>query len=129
MKIMRYMIILLLMTGLFADNYEHHNERHINKELSHLELSKKQNKQIKHILKEFRKQLEEFEEFKKDIEVKRKELFLKDVFETEGLDKLDHILDEKAHEIEKNFLTKMHSVLTPSQRKKFIRYFDDWEVE
>lgn len=126
---MRYMIILLLVSGLFADSYEHKSERHINKELSHLGLLKDQSRDVKQILKEFRKQLEDFEEFKENIEVKRKALFVKDVLETKELDKLNQILDEKAHEIENDFLQKMHVILTPSQREKFIRHFDDWEVE
>ncbi len=69
---MRFIIILFLMTGLFADDYGHHNERHINKELSHLELSKAQNTEVKVILKVFRTQLKEFKEFKENVEKKRK---------------------------------------------------------
>lgn len=126
---MRYMIILLLISGLFADGYEDKNERHMNKELSHLGFLKDQSSDVKQILKEFRKQLEEFEEFKENIEIKRKALFVKDVLESEELDKLNTILDEKAHKIEKEFLQKMHSILTPAQREKFIRHLDDWEVK
>jgi periplasmic protein CpxP/Spy len=126
---MRFIIILFLMTGLFADDYGHHNERHINKELSHLELSKAQNTEVKVILKVFRTQLKEFKEFKENVEKKRKNLFMQDSFDANELDKLNLSLDEKAHAIEKSFLTKMHTILTIQQREKFIHYFDDWEVE
>ena len=126
---MRFIIILFLMSGLFADDYGHHNERHINKELSHLELSKTQNIQVKVILKEFRGQLKEFKEFKEDIQKKRENLFAQDSFDAKELDKLNLSLDDKAHAIEKSFLTKMHTILTARQREEFIHYFDDWEVK
>ena len=126
---MRFLIILLLISSSFADNYDYHDEKHINKELSHLVLSKRQNIEVKHILREFRDLLEEFEEFKESIEKRRKELFLQEYFDTKKLDMLDSQIDEKAHSIEKFFLKQIHAILTVKQREKFIHYFDDWEVE
>jgi len=127
---MRFLIILLLLiSSSFADNYDYHDEKHINKELSHLELSKKQNIEVKHVLREFRDLLEEFEEFKVSVEKMRQELFLQEHFDTEKLDRLDSQIDEKAHSIEKFFLKQIHAILTVKQREKFIYYFDDWEVE
>lgn len=126
---MRYIIILFLFTTLFADSHKPHKEHHLNKELSHLELSKKQKIDVKKILKEFRSQTKEYKELEEDIEEKRKDLFTAESLNTEEFDMLNKQLDDKAHSIEKDFLKKMHSILTPRQRKKFVDYFDDWEVE
>lgn len=126
---MKIVIILLLFSGLFADDYKHYNERHINKELSHLNLSSQQSKKIKQILKEFRLDLKEFREYKEDIRSKREMIFIKEVFDTKELDKLNMALDSKSHEIENKLLKKLHSILNEKQRKKFLYYFDDWEVE
>jgi len=101
----------------------------MNKDLSHLELSKVQSTDIKEILHKFRAQLKEFEELKEEIEKKRKGVFLKKIFDVEELDKLNNKLDIKAREIEKSFLIKIHTILHPKQRIKFIDHFDDWEVE
>ncbi|PIP11398.1 MAG: hypothetical protein COT46_11825 [Sulfurimonas sp. CG08_land_8_20_14_0_20_36_33] len=129
MKIMRYIIILLLITTLYGDGDKHYREYHINKELSHLNLSKEQNIQIKTILKEFRHNSKEFKNLKEDVEEKRKRLFTQENFDTDELNELNTILDEKAHAIENVFLKEIHMILTPQQRKRFIHYFDDWEVE
>lgn len=127
---MKYFILLLLLiTSLFSDYDEHHNERHINKELSHLKLSKEQNTKIKKILKEFRFDLKEFREYKEEIEKRREEIFIKEVFDIEELNRLNQEVDTKSHEIENRLLKKLHSILSKKQRKKFIRYFDDWEVD
>jgi Spy/CpxP family protein refolding chaperone len=126
---MRFIIILLLITTLYGDHDEHNKKHHINKELSHLELSKEQHSEVKIILKEFRTELKEYKEFEEEIEDKRKDLFIEDNLNTTEIDKLNNVLDNKAHEIEKKFLIKMHTILTPKQRKKFIDYFDDWNVQ
>lgn len=125
---MKLILIFLFITTIFADNYDYHDKRHINKELSHLNLSKQQNKKIKDILKEFGIELKKFRVLKNDIEKKKETLFLKETFDTIKLDELNYILDKKAHEIEKNLLKKIHSILNLKQRVKFICYFDDWEV-
>lgn len=130
---MRFLIILLLVLGLNADDYEHHNkhysERHINKELSHLDLSKEQNTKIRRILKEFRFDLKEYRDLKEDVRTKREDLFIKDVLDDQELNKLNSALDEKSDEIENRLLKSIHSILNQKQRREFIYYFDDWEVE
>jgi len=126
---MRFIVLLFLITGLFAENHKSHNEHHINKELSHLDLSAEQNADLKIILKEFRGELKAFKDLEKEIEEKRKEVFLKDSFEVQEFDALNHLLDAKAHAIENSFLKKIHLILTIEQREKFMDYFDDWKVE
>lgn len=131
---MKYLLILLLiLTTLIADDDEHydkhHNERHINKELSHLSLSKEQNTKVKKILKEFRFDLKEFREYKEEIDKKRRKLFIKDLFDIQELNKLNSSLEAKSKEIENRLLERLHEILNSKQRRKFIYYFDDWEVE
>lgn len=126
---MKFLLIILIFTGLYADDYKYDNERHLNKELSHLNLSKEQNKKVRRILKNFRFDLKEYREYKEEIEAKRESIFTKDTFDTEKLDKLNMALDIKAHEIENRLLKSFHSILSKKQRREFIYYFDDWEVE
>ncbi len=125
---MKFIIVLLLFFAAIHadDDYE---RRHINKELSHLDLSKEQSIEIKKIVYDFRLKLREFEIFKKEIENKKENMFLKEFFYTDEFDRLSKELDTKAREIEKNFLLKIHAVLNLKQRTKFIKHFDDWKVE
>ncbi len=126
---MKLILIFLFVISVFADDYDYHDKRHINKELSHLDLSKEQNKKIKKILKDFKMQLKDFRVLKDDIEKRREKLFLQESFDTEAFDNLNDTLDKKANGIEKDLLQNIHSILSFKQRKKFIYYFDDWEVE
>ncbi|MDQ1244255.1 MAG: hypothetical protein QG565_595 [Campylobacterota bacterium] len=118
--------LLLFFLVIFAD--DDHEHRHINKELSHLNLSKEQSIEIKEILRDFKTELQEFEIFKKEIEERRKDLFLREDFDYNELEKLNQKLDLRAREIEKNLLVKIHVVLNLKQRVRFINHFDDWKV-
>lgn len=124
---MKYIIILLfsLATLLLAD----HKIHHINKELSHLNLSKEQKIIVKEILFEFSAQLKEFKRFKDEIELKKKELFLKEDINIDEIESLNIKSDTRSREIEKNFLIKIHAVLNKDQKAGFAKYFDDWEVK
>ncbi|MDH4944049.1 Spy/CpxP family protein refolding chaperone [Sulfurimonas sp. C5] len=126
---MRFLVIFLLIAKIYADDHELHSKHHIYKELSHLDLTKEQQHRVKKILKIYRKELKEYKELEEDIEDKRKDIFLQKSFDLEKINSLNQQLDREAHGIENRFLQKMHFVLTPQQRKKFVHYFDDWEVE
>lgn len=125
---MKFIIALLLFFAVIHAD-DDHERRHINKELSHLDLSKEQSIEIKKIVYDFRLELREFEIFKKDIEDKKENIFLKEFFYTDEFDRLNRELDERAREIEKNFLRKIHAVLNLKQRTRFTKHFDDWKVE
>jgi Spy/CpxP family protein refolding chaperone len=122
-------IILILYTSLFSSDYEEHSTKHINKELSHLKLTKKQNRKIKLILKEFRKDLKSYRELKRDIQKRREKIFLKDNLDLNKLNRLNYSVDIEAHKIENKLLSQVHIILNKNQRREFIYYFDDWEVE
>lgn len=121
---MRFVIILLFVSSLFGG----HKVHHINKELSHLNLTQKQSEKVKEVLKEFRVDLTEFREYKKSIEQKRKELFTKDTLNVEQLSKLNNALRERKNKIENKLLKNIHVILNKTQRLEFVRYFDEWKA-
>ena len=124
-----FLFILLLFSTLFGDEFEHHSHKHIQKELSHISLSHKQKEELKKILKAFRSQLKEYRIVKKELQRKKEQLFLQKDLKLDTLNALDAQRYKKAKEIENEFLLKIHTILSPKQRKSFIEHFDDWEVE
>ncbi|MCK4875389.1 MAG: hypothetical protein KAS26_06035, partial [Sulfurimonas sp.] len=124
-----YIILLLLVTTLFSDSYGNHGDHHISKELSHLNLSKAQNSKIKKILKNFRFDLKEYRDLREEIELEREKIFIEKIFDVNKLEKLNRKLDTKSYEIENRLLEGIHSILSKKQRREFVEYFDDWEVE
>lgn len=126
---MKLIILLLIISSLFSSRLEFHNEKHINKELSHLNLSQEQNEKIKEILKEFKRDLKEYRSFKENIDNEVKKVFMQDGFNKEELNKLYSELYEKTKEAEIKLLKNIHTVLSRKQREEFTHYFDEWKVE
>ncbi|MDD3463534.1 MAG: hypothetical protein PHW07_07865 [Sulfurospirillaceae bacterium] len=125
---MKIFLILLLSVFLYAGHSEK-KEHHLNKDLSHLDLTSSQKESVKKLLKDFREQLKDFREEKEAIEYRKKELFKSDNLSASSLEVLNKSIFQKANAIESEMLIKMHSLLTKEQRVRFARYLDEWEVE
>ena len=124
---MKLFLIFAFTLCLYAGHGEKH-ERHINKDLTYLELTQEQTEDFKKILKKYYHEIQEFREFQESINAQKKALFLQDSLDTEALSTLNRELYKKASKDETQILERMHKVLTPKQREAFVRYFEEWEV-
>ena len=129
---MKILKIFLLLGSLFlfanADNNDHWY-RHSYKNLDYLELNNEQTAKIKEILIEFKEQYKEFYEFKE-----KQEDRLRDILKDDTLNEKEYltILNEiksKASLLEVEKMRNIHNILNEKQRKKFSKYFKEWEVE
>lgn len=125
---MKAVFILFLTLFLYA-GHDDKKEFHINKDLTHLNLSQEQNEAMKKILKKYHHEIEEFREFQEKINVKKQKLFLEEALDLEALNMLNRKLYEKSTQEENTLLSRVHAILTPEQRVRFIRYFEEWEIK
>lgn len=125
---MKLFLIVALALTLYASSREH-EEHHINKDVSHLELSSGQTEDFKAILKKYQHEMREFRAFKETINARKKALFLEETLDLQALNELNRTLYENATKEENKLLLRIHKILTPPQRKAFIRYFEEWEVQ
>jgi len=121
----KFLIVLFMLFNLsFADD-----DHYYSRDLSSLHLSKKQEKQVKKILKNYRKEIKSFKNKKEDITEKKQKLFLSDKFDGRNLKRLNEILNKLKTNIENDFLIQMHEVLSKKQKRKFTYYIEEWEIE
>lgn len=131
---MKILKIFLLLSSLFLflnadDDDGHHKYKHSYKNLEYLELDSQQIERMKEILIDFKHQYKKFNEFKEDQEDRLKDIIKYDNFdEKEYLDILNEI-KSKASNLEIQRMKKIHTILDEKQRKKFSKYFKEWEVE
>jgi Spy/CpxP family protein refolding chaperone len=116
---------LLLFSFVYADRDEHHYK----KDLSYLELSHTQKKQMKSILKEYRHKVKDYREYKHDLIKDKEELFLESVLDEEKIRSINQKISEYASKIEIDLLKKIHVVLSQEQKEKFEKYIEEWELE
>ena len=127
---MRLLLILfLLVYTLFADSDEEKHHHYYHKDLTYLNLDDGQKKSLKHILKEYRKNIKDYRDDKKNILKQKQAIFSQDNFDASRLEELNSKIAQLATELEVEFLQQIHTLLSKEQRKKFMEYIDEWEVE
>jgi len=127
---MKYLwIVLLLFTFSSADDHKEEHHHYYSKDLTYLNLGHEQQKSIKKVLKAYRKELKMYRELKEDTIGSKQKLFEQEGFNQNALITLDIKLAQKAAQIEADFLTNIHTILTKEQRKLFIKHIDEWEIE
>ncbi|WP_373071469.1 Spy/CpxP family protein refolding chaperone [Sulfurimonas sp.] len=131
---MRLLIVfLLVISPIFADHDEYdeyeRQEYHLPLDVSYLNLNNDQYKQIKHIVKKFKHEHKEFHEESEKIRKKISKLFLSEKFDRDEFVRLSNNLKNLSVEIQADFFVKVHRLLTPKQKKRFVKYMQEWEVE
>jgi len=119
------LVFLLLFSFVYADRDEHHYK----KDLSYLELSHTQKKQMKLILKEYRHKVKDYREYKEDLIDEKEELFLESVLDEEKIRNINKKISEYATKIEIDLLKQIHALLSQKQKEKFEKYIEEWEIE
>ena len=128
---MRFLaLFLLLATLLFADSDKHeYKERHLPLDMSYLELTPQQHEQARTIVRAYQHQHKAFHRLKKETREAVSKLFLAETFDTAAFVRLTAALNQRAAEIQAEFFSSMHAILSPSQKKRFVEYMEEWEVE
>jgi len=119
------LLFCLLLTSVLADKHEHHFGR----DLSYLKLTVLQKKDIKNILQSYRANIKRYKRLKKSSINKKEKLFKKEILDTKEIQKINHRLNQSSNNIEIQFLEQIHSVLSTKQRRQFLNYLDEWEIE
>ncbi len=64
-----------------------------------------------------------------ELEESLERLFVKKSFNKEAFLKENQKLKLQMAKAEAEFFAKVHTILTKKQRKKFIKYIEEWEIE
>jgi Spy/CpxP family protein refolding chaperone len=123
-------ILIIVVTFAMGEDEEDYEKRfHIPKDLSFLELNSSQKVELKSIIKEQRVTLKKLHQKEELLEASLQKIFVKDSFDKKDfLNRIRNLKGEMA-EVESNFFEKIHRILNREQRKKFIKYIEEWEIE
>jgi len=128
---MRFIIVLFCVIFAYADHFEFEDEyyEHIPRDLSFLELSKKQKNKIMDLLIEYRKKAKKIQKFENKLAKKLNQKFISDNFSKDDYYNLIIQYKKEKTKIEADFFKQIHTILNKSQRKKFIYFIKEWEIE
>ena len=122
-------ILLLVMSPLFSDDEHEYKEHRLPLDVSYLNLSDHQYTKLVKIVKKFKHERKEFHEEEEDTTKEISKLFLSDTFDRDEFVRLTNRLKSLSVEIQADFFEKMHKLLNQDQKKRFVRYMKEWEVE
>jgi periplasmic protein CpxP/Spy len=128
---MKILKIFLLLSSLFLFLHasdDRHN-RYSYKNLEYLDLDSEQIKEIKEVLIESKYKYKDFYEYKQGKEDKLKDIIEDNIFDEKSYLEILNDLKIKASLLEIEKMKKIHTILNEKQRKKFSKYFEEWEIE
>jgi len=126
---------MLLSSLLFCDHdaYEYNEEErksiHMPYDMHYLDLSSKQQKEIRHLLASSRERRKNLHKRTEALERSLSALFDQKYFDKQAFIERQLQLKKEALQIEADLLEGIHSILTEKQRKKFVHYLKEWEID
>ncbi|WP_200762216.1 Spy/CpxP family protein refolding chaperone [Nitrosophilus alvini] len=129
MKFLLIIFISLVVSVADHDNEYKYYETHMPRDLGFLNLNEKQREAIREVLSKNAESLEKLHESEEKTEKRLKKIFLQKKFDREKFENELLKLKKRAVKIEAEMFEKIHKILTPEQRERFIEYMEEWEVE
>lgn len=139
MKILKVLVVLcsiVIVSSLFADDdydeyYEknRHGKNHIYRSLEYLDLDKKQYTKIRDILLEYKKDYQEYLEYRFSKRLELQKIMQSDNFDKQKYIEIQNQVKTHSVEIEADKFERIHAVLRPAQRVKFSYFLGEWEID
>jgi len=127
------LIVLLLSSLLFSDQDKHHEDEkkniHMPYDMHYLDLTPLQQKKIRSLMISSRERRKKLHENTEVIERSLSALLGQEYFDKQTFIDRQLQLKKEALQIEADLLAGIHSILTKQQRKKFVHYLKEWEID
>ncbi len=129
LKIFTLLCSIFLTLNLYANKNYELKDTHIYKNLDYLELNASQEKQIKEILIECRKEFSKYYAKKQKAQNKLQKLIQEQEFDDDKYEDITEDIAKEAIELEIKIFKQIHQILTPKQREEFSHYLQEWRIE
>ena len=126
---MRIVPLLLLLFSLLYAEHDEHREHHFPMDIGYLDLTREQHAKVEQIVHDYREARHRYSRHKKELHEAFGHLFAAETFDREHFLAMKSQLHTEASAAQAAFLADLHRVLTPEQRRRFVRYMEEWEVE
>ena len=124
---MRWIIVVALIVTIGLSDAK--EGFHIPRDLSYLHLSPLQKEHIRELLQSHRAILHQLHEKEEETEKELAKMFLQKRFNKRAFLEKNLALKRAIAQSEANFFAQIHAILTPKQRRLFIKYLEEWEIE
>ncbi len=116
---------LMVSTVSFADD----DNLRFPMDLHDLRLNSKQHHEVEAAMKEYQKEYRRFHRQNEKTEQDIRTLFLNPVFDERTFQAKHMEMARVSADIRTRLFARLHSILTPEQKRRFIRHMEEWEIE
>lgn len=118
------LISLLSVTTAFADD-----DHRFPMDLHDLGLTKQQHHSVEAAMKEYQYAYRRFHHQREKTQEELKALFLNPSFDSETFRAKSLEMERDSIEIRIRLFERIHTILSPEQKRRFIRHLEEWDIE
>lgn len=126
MKQLIYLVTLIMFIGMsqiYADDHR------LPMDLNDLGLSKQQHRAVEEAMKEYQYSYRRYHHQSEKSQEELNALFLDPIFDAEAFKIKNFEMEKNSVEIRTRLFERLHTILTPEQKRRFIRHMKEWDIE
>lgn len=124
-----FLILSAALSFAFADSSHHNDASRFPMDLHDLKLTSQQHSAVENAMKEYQHAYRRYHRQNNNTQKELNALFLNSQFD-QVLFQAKSLEDERnAIEIRTQLFSRLHAILTPQQRERFIHHLQEWEIE
>jgi len=117
------MLLMFLMNPVYADDHR------LPMDLHDLGLSKQQHRIVEEAMKEYQHSYRRYHRQSEKAQEELNALFLDSSFDAEKFRTKSLEREKASVEIRTRLFERLHTILTPEQKRRFIRHLEEWDIE
>ena len=124
---MKWIIVAAMVFSLSAYGDDDHHR--LPMDLHDLALTKQQHRAVEEAMKEYQSSYRRYHHSKEKDQDEMNALFLSPTFDSEAFRAKSMEREKASIEIRARLLERLHSVLSPEQRARYIRHLEEWDSD
>lgn len=124
-----YIFLILVMMLALNHAYADDDSHRFPMDLHDLKLSPQQHKAVESAMKEYQHDYRRFHRQNESIEEESNALLLDPIFDEKTFRTKNMEIARASIEIRIRLFSRLHTILTPEQKRRFIRHIEEWDIE
>jgi len=113
----------------FSPSYADNDGHRFPMDLDDLGLTQQQHRSVEDAMKEYQQAYRKYHHQSKQTQLDINGLFLAPTFDTELFRAKNLEMERMSIEIRVRLFERLHTILTPEQKRRFIQHMREWEIE
>lgn len=126
MKRIGFLLTLIFLIGM---NPSYADDHRLPMDLHDLGLSKQQHRSVEEAMKEYQLSYRRYHHQSEKSQEELNTLFLDSTFDAELFRTKNLEMEKASIDIRTRLFERLHAILTPEQKRRFIRHMEEWDIE